>query len=76
MLIQIIHEDRDREMHKCESKREGDWIVFTCPICLEYESRLNFKTKERISRPVNDPSIFHNGTFVPPGLDVEGSKPN
>ena len=76
MEIQIQPVDKEREMHACTTSREGDWIVFTCPHCEEYENRINFKTKERISRPVADPSIFHSGTFVAPGLDAEGSDPN
>jgi len=76
LQVQIEHQDEEREMHPCECRREGDWIVFTCPLCREYENRLNLKTKERISRPVSDPYVFHSGTFVAPGLDDIETEPN
>lgn len=64
------------EVHTCESRREGDWIIFTCPHCPAYENRINFKTEERISQPIDDPSIFHQGSFVPVGLEHFDYQPN
>lgn len=76
MVIQFKNDDPEREYHTCQSRREGDWIVFTCSQCNEYEQRINFKTQERISRPVDDPTIFHQGSFVPVGLESEQMHPN
>lgn len=68
--------NQEGEVHTCESRREGDWIIFTCPNCPEYESRINFKTEERISQPIEDPFIFHEGSFVPTGLENLDYNPN
>jgi hypothetical protein len=34
------------EQHKCKASLEGDWIVFKCPICHDYERRINRTTRE------------------------------
>ena len=77
MNIDFEIDGHPQSMHTCEGKREGDWIVFTCPHCPEYENRINFRTKERKGRPAADPDVLHNGTFVPTGLEqVEGNRSN
>ncbi|MCB9283595.1 MAG: hypothetical protein H6563_05920 [Lewinellaceae bacterium] len=76
MDIQFSNQDEEREMHVCESRREGEWIIFTCPHCEEYENRINLQTKERKCRKAKDPFIFHRGSFLPPSLEIEGSTPN
>ena len=30
------------DMHKCSSHWEGDWIIFKCPICKDYERKINW----------------------------------
>ena len=35
-----------KETHVCEARREGDWIVYTCPKCPGYERRINQRTDE------------------------------
>jgi hypothetical protein len=30
--------------HSCTSHIEGDWIIWRCPICIDYERRLNVVT--------------------------------
>lgn len=76
MLIQFQNDDPERAYHTCESRREGDWIIFTCPHCSEYENRFNIRTEERISHPAYDSSIFHQGSFVPVGLEQLDYQPN
>lgn len=34
------------DSHHCTSHVDGDWIVWRCPICLEYERKFNVKTGE------------------------------
>ena len=50
--------------HRCESKREGDWIVFTCKQCPDYERRYNYKTGVMKVRSGSE-DINHIGHFVP-----------
>lgn len=71
MQIRFELNDQEREFHTCESRREGNWLVFTCPQCIEYETRFNIQTGERISHPIADPTIFHQGTHIPVGLEGE-----
>ncbi|RMF58040.1 MAG: hypothetical protein D6748_09825 [Calditrichaeota bacterium] len=50
--------------HECESHREGDWIVFHCPECPDYERRINWRTGEMIVKN-SDPFIRHQGHHIP-----------
>lgn len=50
----------DGSIHRCESCQEGDWIVFSCPDCYDYERRLNWRTGETFSESVH-PEIQHSG---------------
>lgn len=34
------------DVHHCTSFRSGDWIVWKCPICTDYERKYNWKTRE------------------------------
>ncbi len=36
--------------HECKTYRDGDWLVFYCTTCKDYEKRLNFKTGEVVIR--------------------------
>lgn len=50
--------------HKCDAFRNGDWIIFRCPICKDYERRLNWRTGEMRVR--NDkPEVYHHGNYMP-----------
>lgn len=52
------------ETHKCESRREGDWIIFTCRECSDYERRYNWRTGSmKVTDP--NPKINHNGEYAP-----------
>jgi hypothetical protein len=35
-----------QEVHHCISHQEGEWIIFHCPVCKDYERRVNWRTKE------------------------------
>lgn len=50
--------------HKCTSDREGDWIVFRCPKCPDYERRLNWRTGEMKVR-AGKGNIQHTGFYLP-----------
>lgn len=34
----------DVERHECEAVRIGDWIIYRCPRCSDYEHRYNWRT--------------------------------
>jgi hypothetical protein len=54
----------DKETHECESYRSGEWIIFKCPRCKEYERRLNWQTGKVHTVNAND-NVYHTGSFFP-----------
>ena len=55
----------DFDGHYCVSKLDGDWIIWTCPICVGYERRLNWKTGDLVSNDIARNSIIkHSGKHV------------
>ena len=57
------------EEHRCESYRDGDWIVFTCPLCLDYERRLNWRTGNMTAKDQTPIHIQHSGEYFPTEYD-------
>ena len=57
--------------HKCYSKKEGEWIVFRCPHCPDFERRIHVDTKEFKSKISPDNMNLHHGFHIPPGLDAD-----
>ena len=55
----------DPDAHQCESYRDGDWIVFRCPMCLDYERRVNWRTGVMTVRNGRE-NVRHTGTHLPP----------
>ncbi len=45
MTQMILKESHPTETHACQSRRDGDWIVFTCPHC-DYELWDNWRSDE------------------------------
>ncbi len=57
------------QQHECEAYDDGDWIVFRCPICKDYERRINKLTgKMRVSNA--NAHIRHAG-FNRPNPQIE-----
>jgi hypothetical protein len=50
--------------HKCTSSVDGDWIVFRCRRCPDYERRVNWRTGASRSSNVQ-PDVRHFGHHVP-----------
>ena len=47
-----IKSSKDPGHHECTASREGDWDVYRCPICKDYERRINRLTGEmKVSNP-------------------------
>lgn len=55
------------ERHVCHGKREGDWLIFSCPHC-SYERRFNRATGEMKVRH-GLPTALHSGQHLPVGID-------
>ena len=59
-------ERSDEDLHICETYRVGDWIVFTCPKCPQYERRVNWRTREMKTRiGEGNEHIKHAGSYFP-----------
>lgn len=55
--------------HACYAEQEGDWVVFRCPVCKDYERRMNIKTGEMQSQVSEENKIPHHGFYIKPGFD-------
>lgn len=47
-------------IHEMTSFRDGDWVIWRCPICEKHEIRLNPQTGEFSATPPI-PGIIHHG---------------
>jgi hypothetical protein len=57
--------------HQCIGHQEGDWIIFHCPVCRQYERRVNRVTKEVRVRKGNIEAVHvgsHQRVSTNPGL--------
>jgi len=52
------------EHHECEAIRRGDWIIFSCPKCPDYERRLNWRTGKMTSKGARA-DVQHSGMYFP-----------
>lgn len=59
-----IHDHASETYHPCKSARDGDWIIFTCPVCADYERRINWRTEE-LRVKGGKPEIQHSGEYIP-----------
>jgi hypothetical protein len=63
--------------HRCQVRREGDWAVFTCPLCDSYERKINLVDGQMITHiGHSDPFTLHEGFYVPVGLNQTHSLAN
>ena len=53
-----------KDGHKCSAYRDGDWIIFYCPRCTNYERRINWRTGETKSKNIAK-EIKHFGEYFP-----------
>lgn len=67
--MQITFSDPEQTYHYCESRREGDWIIYTCKDCKDFERRYNWRTGEYKSKPASGSYIMHQGSYAPPALE-------
>ncbi len=56
------------EKHSCQSRLEGDWIIWTCPKCEGYERRLNWRTGEMKGKRSPAHAALHYGMNLTQGI--------
>lgn len=59
------------QRHQCVVRRDGDWIIFTCPQCEGYERRLHLFDGKTTVQEGEDPFALHEGVFIPQDLKAE-----
>lgn len=52
--LKIEFTDIPGNVHVCTSFVSGEWVVFKCPFCDEYERRYNFRTGEMCVKGMTD----------------------
>lgn len=62
--VQLNFGSQDYNSHQCQSFRDGDWIIFHCEQCPDYERRLNWRTGDTRSRNASA-EIQHQGFHIP-----------
>jgi hypothetical protein len=60
--------DENELKHSCVVTHEGDWAIFKCPICKDYERRINLKTGAMKSNIGITNTILHNGILMPTAI--------
>ncbi len=51
--------------HECVGFREGDWMIFKCPVCGDYERRMNWRTGQMTTKCDPENPFQHTGMVVP-----------
>ncbi|MBK6931288.1 MAG: hypothetical protein IPH12_10645 [Saprospirales bacterium] len=59
----------DTPKHTCTARRDGVWVVFSCPLCPGFERRMNIQTGVMRVKPGAHPQVLHQGSFTPVGLE-------
>jgi len=67
--------DSDLVRHATIGHREGDYIIFTCPLCKDYERRINWKTGKVTVKKGNN-NILHYGSAAPVSVDSKAMSSN
>lgn len=52
----------DVEQHECSAIRDGDWIIYRCSKCRDYERRYNWRTGQMKTRGQNL-YVRHKGVY-------------
>jgi len=48
------------DVHQCTSHRDGEWIIWRCPLCSGYERRFNWSTGQMTCTGLPD-GVVHTG---------------
>lgn len=60
-MIQITFTNGQAPEHICTATRQGDWIIYRCPLCPDYERRINLRTDQMTICGKNE--YRHAGSF-------------
>ncbi|MBI1225294.1 MAG: hypothetical protein GC192_08665 [Bacteroidetes bacterium] len=50
--------------HQCIGHKEGDWVIFICPVCRDYQRHINCVTKE-VKVQKGSSNAVHVGSHAP-----------
>ena len=56
--------------HRCTSEINGDWVVFRCPHCPDYERRISLKTNTLIIKGKNEFTHYGSGGSLISGAAI------
>ena len=73
--LRIDFFDLPADVHHCTSFVDGDWIVFRCPLCQQYERRINFATGQMKAKG-NFSEIRHTGAITGQKENLSGLELN
>ena len=62
--------------HQCATHREGEWVVFTCKRCPDFERRLHLPSGNIKTQTGDDPWVLHEGNYLPVGFDADVTSAN
>jgi hypothetical protein len=61
--IKFSFNNVEYDQHECDSVTEGDWVIFRCPICRDYERKINAVTGEMMVKNAST-TFRHSGLHL------------
>jgi hypothetical protein len=52
------------DAHECTQQIQGDWVVFTCPLCPDYRRKMHRETGEFVDETTGIVEALHSGVYV------------
>lgn len=70
-MKEIKMDNSNQEKHECDSRKEGNWIIYTCcnPDC-DYDRRFNVITRKMEFHGTYS-EIIHQGKYQPIGVQLD-----
>jgi len=62
--------------HKCYSEKEGDWLVYRCFLCDDFERRYHTRTRTWKHKQHPDNPALHHGMWQSPALAIADKNDN
>ena len=59
-----------KNQHICTTTKQGDFIIYKCPLCNDYERRFNTKTGAMSVKCDKGNRNLDSGSYVKAGLDL------
>jgi len=54
----------DSDAHQCKQEIQGDWVIFTCPLCPNYRRKMHRETGEIVNENTGKVEANHSGVYV------------